>query len=529
MVDVAKLRGFQQRTGRRGEDAFRPFASRNGLLATKVEEDMGFDFLCQVEDGESGSMRRMSGALVGVSVRSSARKPVRVHIDRSDAQAMLQAKFLVILAVIEVTPRAETVYYRILDEGFATELVEFLASTRKSMSFTPNDCRTEDLFATDLNAALTTSLTERIRVAVTRKRLRVHLPDIDLVIQQRADGELSVVEVTNFYDLFLRDTTPKPDAVHAATFGSPRLRMNRLMDLGPKPELMHAVGDLANPVLVGATAEGDIDILAINSHGRARTTFQRVENATHRGWVHPAGFSITLSVRHRQDHEYVHDLDTVLDPDEDLLLGDHPDLWAFLEQCTPDAILKVADSGANGGLEASYVSGLHQAHCLSVYLRAAAKLPGFDARVVPLRLAADHESLDSLAWLAEVSRRPGVLDGFGMLLGTASDFEGPAPVSLPAGLELESAMVAVAANLGDRAVVTWLKADMAVWKDKEQTRGLRIASVRGVRVGTCARLEKASEFAELVVHPSLPTIALTPDGPKECQTDASQWDLDTEA
>lgn len=72
--------------GDEGEDAFRWFARRHGMLPTKLERDYGVDFICQVagERGQTGA-RPVLGALAGFSVRSTTRPDERITVTRKDA------------------------------------------------------------------------------------------------------------------------------------------------------------------------------------------------------------------------------------------------------------------------------------------------------------------------------------------------------------------------------------------------------------------------------------------------------------
>jgi len=51
MKAIGKKRSKSQRIGVTGEDYFRIFAVRHRLLANKVEQDFGTDFICQVALG----------------------------------------------------------------------------------------------------------------------------------------------------------------------------------------------------------------------------------------------------------------------------------------------------------------------------------------------------------------------------------------------------------------------------------------------------------------------------------------------
>lgn len=520
---MTKQRSFQQRVGRRGEDAFRPFASRHGLLATKVEEDVGFDFLCQVEVPATTRTRSISGSLIGVSVRSSSARSTRVRIERSDAEAMLQANFVVCFVLVEVRSRSEQVWYRLLDERFALELADFLASEQQSRSMTPKHCSSGATFDRDLAAALQGNAPERVRLAVAHHRIARVLPDVALDISRDASGELTLVTVEDFYGYFLRSDVPEQDDAYAAIFGSPRLRLERLAELGPRPEVVRELARLPSPVLVGGTSETEFDLTAENSGGHDTASFTRVATEVHTGWVFDAGFSITISKSKRQGDYWIHEIDAYVDPDEDLDLERCPTLWKFLKRCTSDAVLFPLDD-PEFKLEASYVRGLDRAGFFARCLQDAVHLRGWDRVAAPLRVSSEEEALHSMAWMAELATHPAVLKGFGFLL--ASD-EGESEEETDLDEVLVRCDVPVIANLGDQAVVTWLDAEVTMFSnDDEVARGVRIDKVVDTSIEVRARREKATAYPELVIHGSWPVIALTGRGAERSESDAAEWDLE---
>lgn len=527
---MAKQRGFKQRVGRRGEDAFRPFSSRHGLMSTKVEEDVGFDFLCHVEEEGVGDLREIAGSMLGISVRSSSNKQPRVRLDRSDADAMLRANFVVCLALVAVTPKAETVYYRFLDEGFARELANLLASDRKSLSLTPADCLDESTFEEDLRKALEGNTPEKVKLAVAAHRVQRLLPDAELRIVRSAHGELTAVEVTDFYDYFVRDQAPEADEVHAAVFGSPRLRMERLAQLGPRPDVSSELKRLPHAVLVGGSWEADVTVQARSSAGRATERFSFVRTRTHHGWVHPAGFSISFSERIQKGGVWVHEIAAVIDEDEELLLEKEPALWALLENCPGDAMLSVVrERQREGGVEASYVFNLDRAHFFAKYARAASRLVGWDQVVAPLRLALDSEAMHTLAVLAQVAADARVFNNFGFVLDVEPTADDWSSGSLVFDEQTRTVRLPVIGNLGPQAAVVWLEADVRLHHHADGAiDGIRIENVFGARVEVRERLPKSSGYPELIVSDTWPTVAFEASGPATTATDTAGWGLEME-
>lgn len=519
---MPKQRGERQSTGRRGEEAFRLFASRHGAPASRMEEDIAFDFVCMVEQPGLGAMNTLSGTWLGVSVRSTVQRSGRVRLNRSDAEAMLRANFPVCFVLVEVQRNTERLSHRFLDESFAQELSDFLASERGHMSLTPDKCRAAAFFDEDLRVALRGNRAEQVRLAVARHRIERHLTDPLLHVERTDAGELTVVMVPDFFGYFRRDEAIEQARVHAAIFGSPERRMQRLADIGPRPEVLKAIEDLPSPLLIGATAYDEVRIVAEDESGRGVATFERLQDASHTGWVHPAGFSLTISGPVLSDDRWVHEMVVLFDPDQNCDLRAHPELWTFLEHCEGKAAVLYPEDDPSRRIPADFFGGLRRMSFFARCLRAAARITGIDSAGgdvldVPLRNCLDDEALHTLAWLAEVATRPKALDGFGFVIDerpTAEMTTSKMSVGVP-----------VVANLAAHAVVTWLDADATIYEVGDRAVGVRIDSTVGVAVERRDPVEKDSSYPELVVHGSWPTVALG-QPPTQTGSRPADWGLE---
>ena len=288
-------------------------------------------------------------------------------------------------------------------------------------------------------------------------------------MQRKADGELTVVVSDDFYAFFVGDT-PKQDDAFSAIFGSPRLRGERLARLGPREEVARKLVRLPQPILVGPSEEYDF-VAVVEVDGRtASAPFSRVRTPTHTGWVHDGGFSITISKPRPEDDHFVHDLEAVIDPDEDLDLMQHPDLWEFLELSEPDAVLHPLEE-PNPRLPADYVNGLDRAHFFAACLRKAEPLLSGMA-LPPLRAALDDESLNTLAFLAEIGTGRDLFAGFGFVVESLER----ADERYEECDELSA--VPVIANLDNVGLIVWFEAEMKLLTNSaDAVRGVKL--VRG--------------------------------------------------
>jgi hypothetical protein len=515
---LPKKRTVSQRVGRQGEEAFSLFASRHHLLPNRPAEDVGFDFLCQVENplGLPASIRPILGTVIGVSVRSTSTSKQQIKLSRADAETMLQAEFVVCLAVVLVRPEGETIYYRFLDKDFALELAAFLASNAKKLIIKAESCARTDTFDADLLTSLRGNQPERVRIAVASAGVRVHLPDARIEIRRNADGELTLVEIDDFYSAF-RHGDPQQESLRGAIFGSPRLRFARLAAIGPRPGLTESLASLPDPVLVGGVLEAEVRLVAENASGSSRAEFTYVTGPGHWGWVHAGGFSLTISHRVMRDDQWVHESAALIDEGENLQLTDDPELWDFLEFCTADAhLFNQADPTRR--FPADMFDGLNNAQFFARCLRQATTVDGWSSVDAPLSVANNDESLHTMAWVAELVTHLEVLERFGFVVSDRplTEFDE----------EQVSGRIPVIGNFGQQGLVTWLEVEATLFSLNEETvRGIRIDVVHRVDIEVGDRFVKESTFPELVVAPSWPTVSVSGHGTKQTETDAGEWDL----
>lgn len=510
---VPKERTKRARIGRRGEVAFAAFSTKHHLLPTAPEEDVGFDYLCEVEALIDAPTRPMRGDILGVSVRSTSTKGTRVRLTRDDAERMLEARFPVCFVLVEVRTSTEVVHHRFLDSEFALLLAGFLESGRGTMSMTPSKCRHERDFDTDLRQALEDYTPEQVRLAVAETRLRAHLPRSALEVRRTSSGDLTVVSLENFYELFSNSSSPVEDRLYAAVFGAPRLRVERLAEVGPRPGVLAGLRGLPVPYFEGPVAEWGTTLLASGGQRSTQLAVTYHRAVAHSGWVHESGFSVTVSDAVKEEGVWVHRIEAVVDRDSNVTLSSAPDLWNFLEACGPESSLRDLDKGWT--IETSYVKSLGRFSFYATCMRSVSTLAGFDQLKTEIQAAESDEALNTAAWLAEVAKRPVVLEGFGYVLGEQplDDFE-----PQPRRVEL-----AVVGNLGTHSAVSWLDAEVDWLAYDGFVRGLRINSVRSVRLEVGPTLEKESTWPELVVEDTWPTVAIGRDGPIQTQSDARSW------
>jgi hypothetical protein len=174
-----KRRSFSQRVGTGGELAFRNLAHRQGLVCTKVEEDFGIDFMCQVDlDHLSREASDIASSVVGACVRATQATSGTVYLYPGDAENLLNSGTPLVFVLAHLTSEAAhaPMYHRIVDEVFIRELHEFLDRGASRLEIAPGACKTEDEFRTSVAEMLSFGYSERVRVAVAAARVNSVLP-----------------------------------------------------------------------------------------------------------------------------------------------------------------------------------------------------------------------------------------------------------------------------------------------------------------------------------------------------------------
>jgi hypothetical protein len=503
-----KRRTPSQRAGFVGEQAFAYFASQIGLLPTKIVEDVGLDYLCQMdEDVQSSNSSTISANVLGACVRASGGVDGRIELTRSDANAVLAANFPVCIVLVHQVPGGPVPYYRLADATFRGELIDFLASRRKTTSLTPGRCKPWCELPRDLLALSGTGFVEEQRLKSAENRLTSHLGSVTLEIRRVADGSLTLVTALDLYAFFEGTDS---DAMALATFGAARRREHRIGQLALKRQLLDDLAGLPSRlVLAGFTTEGDRTLRVDGPEGASVREFLYTTNGTHMGWYLREGLAFTVSKRIQEGGVWVHKMRAFADPEEKLTLPEVPGLGDFLACCVPGARLRDSDM-LGEGMDVSYFEGLHELRWLAKYLRDARGLPGWREEVVFLRDATDEETLNTLAWLSALSLQPSQVSRLGFSL-TEHDPDSAASFRLP-----------VLVNTVNSSLVCWLSCLGKVRVGDGGIEALSVKDVVDVRLEVSHRLRKTTKHPEFVMAPQV-IIARGRESWEQVQPHSADW------
>ncbi|MFJ4320662.1 hypothetical protein ACIP46_36080 [Streptomyces lavendulae] len=512
---MPKKRNGAQRIGAIGEDRFRLSCQENFIIPNKVEHDFGFDFLCQPDlSAGFGKIGPVAGVFVGFSVRATDREDGRIRLNPADAECLLAAQFPTGLALVKLNgPKSADIYFRMMDAAFIVELSAFVASAKKSKHFYPKDMRPVTEIRAAIGQVITPGYLEQVRADAARKIAEPITGPVQIQIHRDADTQATLITSLDMYAWFEQGTLAEKEVLYLATFGEPGRRDQRMRELALSGKLMGGLTHLPQPyVLAGFVMDHPTQVYVQTASASAELPVLRTANEHHFGYVYPAGFALTVSVRVEQDGQHVHMMRALADPDSDALLADHPILVDFLATCDPESAFRFDDEDGLT-LDVTHfedLSGL--VRCAAAY-RDARSLDGWGAVPVMVRDLAGPESQNSLIFLGAAADPQVQPVPRGLLLAATEVEEqdcdaAPGTVSVP-----------VVCNLADSSLVVWFSGHGSLLFHDGDVCGFKVATFRVETIEVLPRMPSRSLF---------PRVHL---GPKTLTWNDGQWqgsDAETE-
>ncbi|MFF9547371.1 hypothetical protein ACF1B4_27745 [Streptomyces albidoflavus] len=475
---MPKKRSPSQRIGSLGEDRFRLFCHENFLIPNKLENDFGFDFLCQRDLAvDFSATGEVGGVFLGFSVRSTNRPDGRIKLTRSDAECLLTADFPTGIVLIHLDEtRSGHTYFRYLDSDLIVQLSTFLASTKKAKHFTPADLQPPQNFRKATARACAPGRLEQDRLEAARQLTTSITGPAEIQVRRDRNSQATLVTAVDFYAYFEQATPAQKQDLYLATFGIPALRAARLRELAINSQIIGGLARLPQPyVLSGFVVDDPTPTHVAGPDARADLDLLRTANDLHHGYVHPAGFALTVSGRVKLGNEHVHHMRALADPDSEERLEDHLDLVTFLDACRPDGAVTFGPGGLT--VDLPYFDGLEQCVNFAQAYLAARRLTGWQQTDIKVKDMANLESQRSLLWLACAAS--GARPPLGLLVGVVEEAQ---CVRKPATVEIP-----VICNFTGFGVVTHFTGHGAALFHEDELQGFTVDSYEAPTVGGLPR------------------------------------------
>lgn len=492
-----KRRSKSQKIGTHGENAFRDFAARHHLIVTKADEDFGTDFFCVLETPpDRAGHSDVTGHVLGAFVRATIGRRARIVVERSDVEHLLGARFPIFIVMVH-RPRSadEKIYFRFVDQTVAVRFAEFLQTGQKSLTLPSSDLLEEDQFRAQVKVATGAGFLEGVRIQLVSRSLEAVLPKSRIEVHRTADGQITIVEMDQFGDHLSIEGKAQQKLLHTAVFGLQEHLPERLALLPMKPQVVTWIRELPQPIAFIGPVTGYTTTLKVEgSAGSASCDFEARRSEDHSGFTHPSGFAITISKATRRGNEFVHYLNAEIDEAATSPLSNFPDLWDFLEKCTPDARISEGEFSLN----VDNISWLPQCGFFARYLRSIQGMHDWPPGTWVMADALQYETLNTLAWFGQVKQGLEWLTGYGLLNGEESD----------ATSEDVSFHIPVCANLPRSLSLVWLTVKGRMFTSDERVRGFRLLEILSWKLDFRPERLTKSDFPELVFYTGWPTIRI---------------------
>ena len=510
-----KRRSFSQRLGLLGENEFRNFAARHGLIVSKVEEDFGTDFFCEIDlDHESQSVSDIADTIISACVRATSKKGGRISLSRADAQYLLRARGCVFLCLVHLgtETRPTSVHFRFVDEILAKRLRKFLnRSERRSLSVVPVDCLAESEFRSSLSIAAQPGYAESIAVRLAEDGLAMKIPDATIEVHRSSIGALTSVSTFNFYDYFERFDSESQRQLYEATFGIPSAQQWRIANLALRDGLISDLDRLPHPyVLEGLVTTEGVLLNLSSASDFAECAFTYTRNGEHYGWVHSAGASITVSRSKQVDGRQIHETAAFFDPVASTDFSDFPELTEFLAGANKDSFL-----GSETGfkMEAHYFSELIKAGYMARAWQSARELKGWSSGIVYLRDIGDDEVHTTMAFLEGLAKDVKSLEFVDFLIDTggfgASEITMDYCIPPEVRRHAMRLQIPIIANTGSVTVIAKVDCHGVVYLSAlNKVIGLNVNDIVDVVISVSPLLQKSTKFPEIILSSNLPTIPI---------------------
>ncbi|MFJ9916400.1 hypothetical protein [Actinacidiphila glaucinigra] len=382
-----------------------------------------------------------------------------------------------------------------MDADFIVELSSFLATRKKSKHFTPKDMRPITELRDAVRGVGAPGYLERVRADAAQRIAEPITGPVQIQIHRDADSQATLVTTLDLYAWFEQGTPAEKEALYLATFGMPARRDQRLRELALKSGVMGGLAHLPQPyVLAGFVMDHPTSVRVRGTAGSMELPALRTANEHHYGYVHTAGFALTMSTRVKHNGQYVHWMRAFTDPRSDALLRDHPDLLDFLYACRPDSTFAFDDP--NGLLlTANLFEGLGESVNFAANYRSAQGMDGWDRVPVTVRDIGDLTSQHSLMFLAAAADPQINPIPRGLLLA------GPEVEEEDCETETAIIHVPVVCNLTSVSIVAWFSGlGSALCRDGEPC-GFKVDSYHSRRVEIHPLMESQSSFPQIPLGP----------------------------
>ena len=335
----------------------------------KLDGDVGVDFLCRVDqDSSSTGVSRVSGLLMGACVRTTAAKDRRISLGRADASVLLGAAFPLCLALIHLTHGAQSLLLPLRGRHLFHETLGLPRFIAQDVVANAGALQLGSRFSERHRAAVRPGVVEQVQVA---EGLLGHPARQPRQANGRNDAQLLWTTFSSY---------PNANATgYMCRLQGTDLQRRRLGELVLREDCWPALRDYPSHTSSAASRPQMRRTWSPSLSPMNTLSVYDTSNGGHSGYVHDAGFALTISKRKQRNRVWIHELRAFPDLEVKLDLSATPDLFAYLESCVPGIVIRTP-SGAERPVEnfAGLNATLHR--IVLVQARVDPRAPTFLAR-----------------------------------------------------------------------------------------------------------------------------------------------------
>ena len=308
------------------------------MVPTKVSNDYGIDFICQVVKPLPSDAQDIRPIIIGAVVKSSGKKSnrPRAQLQNDDIELALKSEFPLLFVLVDLLN--DEVYLRFFDMELLTVFHDTFSKGKHSFLLTPRIMFSgAENFQEALNCIGTPEYQQRLRIKAVEFSLNSIIGNARLQIRSDGRGGLAILELPCLENLFLpEDRAQVREVILTSRYDFPlRLPFTRFQDsiIG---EIRRFASKLA--IIAPIPTEG-YKTIYIMKHGRIKAgcVFNSRSAGDEVSFHHQSGLSIIISEsREGADGLHYHHTRVSYGDDSSGHLFEHPEIIAFIKECDED-------------------------------------------------------------------------------------------------------------------------------------------------------------------------------------------------
>ncbi|MCK4643913.1 hypothetical protein KAU32_09825 [bacterium] len=512
-----------QKLGIDAEHYIRYFASSElNLLAEKLTNDFGIDFICQIIGKEiSPGIKKIPPKFVAFFVRSTLnKKNPYAEINKADAKLFLTCDFPFILVLLYKHPKKDyCVAFRFQTDGFIKEIINFINSDRETKRISFKNCISDiNIIKNEISRMKEPEYLDNIKMNIRKYYLQYAIPESRLQIIQNPDQTYSIIQLANWEDQYNTHLPKVEEVIMKAAFGKPALISRRLQKLPLKDDLLTAFEYLPTKVLITAPSFETGKIVKLTSNNGEKEVgcdFMYRRTKTHFGYYHQSGLALVISNRELHDGEYVHTTRSQIDEKADTPILKYPKLCAFLENC-------IGESKIQFGVEKYTLPtdsfNLQAYGWLVKYLKDLKHFECLNPSLWELKDSCE-EDLQSLRILSQLNKNISLFNGWGFVLDKISDKN--------IGEEFRKFSLPLCMNIRGGGYIYWLEVEGVLFRNliSGDFCGIKIEKVRNSDLEERNQKFPFNTSPRFKICANWPSICIYPSGNKHLNYNEGDWNI----